>query len=141
MENSQIVKNLWSYILLLIGSFFVVHFAAVFGPFLLIIYPIVILINPLNEPCFFCILRGQNNICHIKKIFHVDKPLSIVLINVIIMILITILSIGILFLEKKLIETKASKPAHDTTGFHTMRLLEIEDELGEKRDQLRKEQQ
>ena len=36
-------------------------------------------------------------------------------------------------LEKELEETKAAKPAHDSTGLHAMRLLEIEDELGEKR--------
>ena len=40
-------------------------------------------------------------------------------------------------LERKLEEAKASKPAHDSTGLHSMRLLEIEDELGEKRRLLR----
>lgn len=42
-------------------------------------------------------------------------------------------------LERRLEETKAAKPAHDTTGSHTMRLLEIEDELADKRKHLEKE--
>jgi hypothetical protein len=44
----------------------------------------------------------------------------------------------ILELEKQLEEAKASKPAHDSTGSHVMRLLEIEDKLGEKRRLLRR---
>jgi len=39
-------------------------------------------------------------------------------------------------LEKRLEQTKASKPAHDTTGTYEAKLLEIEDELAEKRKQL-----
>ena len=42
-------------------------------------------------------------------------------------------------LERRLEETKAATPAHDSTGLHAMRLLEIEDELGEKRKHLRKD--
>jgi ribosome-interacting GTPase 1 len=36
-------------------------------------------------------------------------------------------------LEERIAEVKASKPAHDTTGAHERRLLELEDELDEKR--------
>jgi len=36
-------------------------------------------------------------------------------------------------LEKRIETLKASKPAHDFTGTHEMRLLELEDELDEKR--------
>lgn len=39
-------------------------------------------------------------------------------------------------LEKRLVEAKASKPAHDTTGAHQVTLLEIEDELAEKHQAL-----
>lgn len=39
-------------------------------------------------------------------------------------------------LEGRLVETKASKPAHDTSGSHQAALLEIEDELFEKRQAL-----
>jgi len=39
----------------------------------------------------------------------------------------------IALLEERLAEAKAAKPAHDTTGAYEARLLEIEDELSEKR--------
>ena len=39
-------------------------------------------------------------------------------------------------LEKLLAETKLNKPAHDMTGAHQATLLEIEDELAEKRQAL-----
>jgi len=42
----------------------------------------------------------------------------------------------IALLEERLAETKASKPAHDTTGAYQATLLEIEDELAEKRQAL-----
>ncbi|MDY6913163.1 MAG: hypothetical protein SVT52_01710 [Planctomycetota bacterium] len=42
----------------------------------------------------------------------------------------------IALLEKRLVEAKASKPAHDTTGAHQVTLLEIEDELAEKHQAL-----
>ncbi len=42
----------------------------------------------------------------------------------------------IALLESRLAEAKASKPAHDTTGSYQATLLEIEDELAEKRQEL-----
>ncbi len=39
-------------------------------------------------------------------------------------------------LENRLAETKASKPAHDTSGAHQAMLLELEDELAERRQAL-----
>ncbi len=42
----------------------------------------------------------------------------------------------IALLEKRLAKAKASKPAHDTTGAYVTVLLEIEDELAEKRQAL-----
>jgi len=42
----------------------------------------------------------------------------------------------IALLESRLAQAKAAKPAHDTTGAYQATLLEIEDELGEKRQAL-----
>ena len=42
----------------------------------------------------------------------------------------------IALLEKRLAGAKAGKPAHDTTGAYQATLLEIEDELDEKRQAL-----
>ena len=42
----------------------------------------------------------------------------------------------IALLEKRLAEARASKPAHDTTGAYQATLLEIEDQLAEKRQAL-----
>ncbi len=42
----------------------------------------------------------------------------------------------IALLEKNLAEAEANKPAHDTTGAYQAVLLEIEDELAEKRQAL-----
>ncbi len=39
-------------------------------------------------------------------------------------------------LEKKIETLRASKPAHDVTGVHTMELLELEDELQSKKKRL-----
>ena len=39
-------------------------------------------------------------------------------------------------LEARLAEAKAAKPAHDTTGAYEATLLDIEDELAEKRQAL-----
>ena len=41
-------------------------------------------------------------------------------------------------LERRLADAKAAKPAHDTTGAHQAVLLEIEDDLAEKRHLLAK---
>lgn len=42
-------------------------------------------------------------------------------------------------LERRLEELRASKPAHDTTGGHDMQLLQLEDELADKRKALARE--
>ena len=42
----------------------------------------------------------------------------------------------IALLEVRLLEAKAAKPAHDTTGAYQATLLEIEDALAEKRQAL-----
>jgi len=42
----------------------------------------------------------------------------------------------IALLESRFAEVQASKPAHDTTGAYEAKLLEIEDELAEKRQAL-----
>jgi len=42
-------------------------------------------------------------------------------------------------LERQLEEAKAARPAHDSTGLHAMKLLEIEDELSDKRKLLQKD--
>ena len=39
-------------------------------------------------------------------------------------------------LEKKIETLRASKPAHDVTGVHTMELLELEDKLQAKKKRL-----
>jgi len=39
-------------------------------------------------------------------------------------------------LERKLEDMKATMPAHESSGSHAMRLLELEDELDEKRKAL-----
>jgi hypothetical protein len=104
LDASRIVKNLFNFILLLVASFLVVHLAAIFGPFLLVIYPFLVLINPNNEPCIFCIIRGDNNFCPIRRAFKTDKALKIFFIDSVIIILVTMLSIAALSLEKRLIE-------------------------------------
>ena len=43
-------------------------------------------------------------------------------------------------LERRIAELRASRPAHDTTGAHDMRLLQLEDELDDKRKALAREQ-
>jgi len=35
-------------------------------------------------------------------------------------------------LERRIEELRASRPAHDTTGAHDMKLLQLEDELDER---------
>jgi len=42
-------------------------------------------------------------------------------------------------LEKRIEELRASRPAHDTTGAHDMQLLQLEDELCDKRNALARE--
>ena len=42
----------------------------------------------------------------------------------------------IVLLESRLAEVKVAKPAHDTIGAHRAALLEIEDDLAEKRHAL-----
>ena len=44
-------------------------------------------------------------------------------------------------LERRLEELRASKPAHDTTGAHDMQLLQLDDELADKRKALARERQ
>jgi len=39
-------------------------------------------------------------------------------------------------LERQIDELRASRPAHDTTGAHDMQLLQLEDELDDKRKAL-----
>ena len=101
------VKNLFNFILLLFVSFLLAHFSAILAPFLLIIYPFLVLINPIHEPCIFCILRGHKKECAIRSLLKSEKPITIFLFDSIIIVLITLLSIGTLFLEKKLIENSS----------------------------------
>ena len=42
----------------------------------------------------------------------------------------------IALLQSRLAKTQAAKPAHDTTGAHQAAMLEIEDELAERREAL-----
>lgn len=42
-------------------------------------------------------------------------------------------------LERRIEELRSAKPAHDTTGAHDMELLQLEDELDDKRQALARE--
>ena len=44
-------------------------------------------------------------------------------------------------LEKRIEELRASRPAHDTTGVHSMELLVLEDELDDRRKALARERE
>ena len=81
-----------------------VHLAAIFGPFLLLTYPLLVLLTPTHEPCIFCIIRGRNHTCSIGKLLKTDKAIIIFLVDSLIIALITSLSIATLFLEKSHIE-------------------------------------
>jgi len=104
-------------LLILLGSFLAIHLFAVLGPFLILMYPILVIFSPDHQHCIFCILRGRNfTSCKIQEIFKTTRHYQVFLLDVFFLLLASLLSFGLLCAEKKLIERTGYLPITQKTA-------------------------
>ncbi len=105
----DVVKQMFFLILLIVLSWIVIHIFAVLGIFIIITYPLWVLINPQKETCLFCLLRGEANSCFMCSEDEYDqpskkKPVRKFLINILLLAFMIFFSLGIVWGEKYLLE-------------------------------------
>jgi len=100
------VSYFLNFIVFLILSWFLVHFLAVFGLFLFLVYPIWWLLNIKRFPCLWCRIRN-NEICHFSHSL-LDSGLILVF---------TLISFGLVWGESKILFKMGFPPAAKTVTF------------------------
>lgn len=95
----------------LLASWFLVHILAILGLFLAVAYPIWWLLFPEKMPCIFCRFRNKKTPCAIcgrtqsehQRVYHVES-LRVAIINSLLIVLFTFVSLFMLFLEAKVLD-------------------------------------
>jgi len=100
------IRHFLNLILFLILSWFLVHFLAVFGLFLVIVYPVWWLLDLKKFPCLWCRIK-KKEIC---PFFHSLLDSGLIL-------LFTLLSFGLVFAESKILFKMGFPPTPKTATF------------------------
>ena len=103
------VKQMFFLILLIVLSWVVIHMFAILGIFIIVAYPLWVLINPHKETCLFCLLKGEPNncfICHTDKQDQIrkGKGLRKFATNILLLLFMTVFSLTVVWGEKYLLE-------------------------------------
>ena len=103
--KKNLLKNILVFTLVLFLSWIVLHFFAIFGVFLLVLYPIWILINPQREYCLFCTFV-KDGTCFMCKYLEKDSkaPFKVIFFNYFIILFMIFISIGMIFVERYLLD-------------------------------------
>lgn len=103
------VKQMFFLILLIVLSWVVIHIFAILGIFIIIAYPLWVLINPHKETCLFCLLKGKPDSCFMCHTDEHDQPrkgkgLRKFTTNILLLSFMTFFSLLIVWGEKYLLE-------------------------------------
>lgn len=103
------VKQMLIFILLIVLSWVAIHILAVLGVFIIVAYPLWVLLNPHKETCFFCMLNGGKEGCFLCKGNAVEEgrvkhSFREFLFNILLLIFLVGVSIGVVWAEKLLLE-------------------------------------
>ncbi len=117
------IKTAAVLILIIISSYIIVHLFAVFGVFLSLAYPIWWFFAPNQTICFLCRGRKDGEYCPFcKKV--VDKSISIspenlssAILNGLLIFILTIFSIGLIYLESKALSALGYPRTPKTVSF------------------------
>jgi len=121
-ENFPGILLLFKIISFSIISWILIHFLAIFGFFLAIAYPIWWFFAPANVPCFGCRGRKAGSRClfcrqPIVKENISPKSLSSVFLNAALIMAVTLISIGVVFLEGRVLFQMGFPPTRKTVSF------------------------
>lgn len=120
---TKIFKFIIKLILFIIGSWVIVHLSALFGIFVAFAYPIWQFVLPKQLPCLFCILREDGEYCPVCKrtVNRQDgldpDTLRSVVINSLFILIFSLLSIGLVLGEQRVLQYLGFPPTPKTVSF------------------------
>ena len=99
----DVVKQMFSLILLIVLSWLVIHVFAFLGVFIIVVYPLWVLINPNRETCLFCLLKGEPSSCFLCYDEDFDpkrkKTFKVFILNILLLIFMSLFSLGVVWGE------------------------------------------
>jgi len=109
-------------ILAIVISWFLVHLLAVFGVLLMVAYPIWWFLAPDKVPCFFCRIQKEGRLCFsCGQVVHADslypKTFLSILINAGLILIVSCICVGFIFLESKILFKLGFPPTPKTVSF------------------------
>ncbi len=119
---SILFKILFNTILIIILSWIILHLLALFGIFLAIAYPLWWLANPRTTICFGCNTMAEKSICSlcqtpVNKADLSPKNFGSSAKNALIILLVSFLSLGIVYAESRLLNYLGIPAAEKTVSF------------------------
>ncbi len=117
MEKNNKIPSLSFFIGLIISSFILIHIFGFFGFFVAFAYPLWWFFIPQKTVCFFCLHRrlvdpkGDCPVCKRKVTTIYDPPLNSVFFNMLIILVLSISSLLIIFLEIFIVTSGGFNPA------------------------------
>ncbi|MFC1624767.1 cohesin domain-containing protein [Patescibacteria group bacterium] len=118
-----VLKVLLTIILFAIGSWVVIHISALFGVFIAFAYPIWQFILPGKIPCLFCTIREEGEMCPacdrvVSEATGKDPDsLKSIAYNSVAILLLSLISIGIVYGEQRLLKLAGFPPTPKTVSF------------------------
>lgn len=104
-------------------SFLLVHFLSFFGFFCAVAYPIFWFLVPHRLPCFFCWTRNEGGYCHFCRRPAIraeglnPKDFVSVLFNSLLILTLSLVSLGTVFLESRILFKLGFPPTPKTVSF------------------------
>jgi hypothetical protein len=107
----------------ILGSIVLMHLAGFLGIFVVVAYPIWWLLIPQKTPCFFCKWKKVGEVCPACRCVVEDHKLCYpqnfrsVLLNIIGILVVTLISFAVIFLETKILSYYGISPLDKTVSF------------------------
>lgn len=116
-------KSIFFIIFLVISSWLLIHALSLFGIFLAVAYPTWWLFSPKQITCFFCRSKKEGEICPfcrqvvVKSEGVIPKTFSSAILNGSLIFLLSLVSIGVVFLESQLLLKMGFPTTQKTVSF------------------------
>lgn len=113
----------FKFLIFIILSFVLVHILALLGVFVAIAYPLWWLFSPNTIPCLICRRKKIGEYCSlcqepvIDKSYVGTKNLRSVFLNSLIILLVSVISFGLVYVESKLLDHFGYSPVRKTVSF------------------------
>jgi len=123
MKNKISIGSILTIAIWVIASWFLVHISAVLGVFLAVAYPIWWLLAPRQTVCFLCRTKKEGEFCSfcrktvIKKDGISPKTLPSAIYNGLLIFAFSLVSLGLIFVESKILFKMGFPPTPKTVSF------------------------